>query len=234
MEQVRPRSALEYEVTVVVRGLCPPTTRLRRCPRIAILAVLVTGLALPAPSAFAHGNQFVCARVTIGDDGHVGLELTADYGDNPNIADADAAREVLREALRLQIGDDLVPLEKLGELRFSASDHYTDDSPVPSAVEPGPHRLVLASWQARLPGQRLVFVAKERTPLDVVMWQAGEKPSPGQSRWMLLIAGERSPAFVLTPAAANIPAGWFAGLALLAALPLLIWSRLRRRTSTFS
>ena len=195
-----------------------------------MLAVLVTGLALPAPSAFAHGNQFVCARVTIGDDGHVALELTADYGDNPNIADAQAARQVLHEALRLQIGDDLIPLERLGELRFSERDRYSDDSPVPSAADPGPHRLVTASWQARLPGQRLVFAAKERTPLDVVMWQAGRSPSPGQSRWMLLIAGERSPAFILTPAAASIPAGWFAGLALLVALPLLMWNRVRRRS----
>lgn len=202
---------------------------------IAIQAIMVAGLAFPAP-AFAHGNQFLCARVTIGDDGHVTVDLTADYGDNPNIADAQAAREVLREALRVQLGNDLIPLERVGELRFSERDRYSDDSPVPSAVEPGPHRLVIASWQARLPGQRLVFAAKERTPLDVVMWQAGEKSSPGQSRWILLIAGERSPAFILTPAAASIPAGWFAGLALLAALPLLalpllVWQRIRRRSS---
>lgn len=201
--------------------------------RIAMLAVLVAGLALPAPSAFAHGNQFVCARVTIGDDGLVALELTADYGDNPNIADAQEARQVLREAVRLRIGDDVQPLEHFGVVRFEDRQHYGDDSPVPSATEPGPHRLVTAFWQTHLPGQRITFTAKERTPLDVVMWRAGEQSTAGQSRWMLLIAGDRSPEFALTPAAMKIPSGIIVVLGALAVLPLLVWSwRRRERPAT--
>ena len=197
--------------------------------RIAILAVLVTGLALPAPSAVAHGNQFVCARVTIGDDGHLELELTADYGDNPNIANAQEAQQVLREAVRLHIGDDVLPLEHFGALRFENRQHYSDDSPVPSATEPGPHRLVTAFWQTRLPGQRIAFAAKEHTPLDVVMWRAGEQPTAGQSRWMLLIAGDKSPEFTLTSATNKIPFGLFAVLGAFAVLPLVVWNWRRRR-----
>jgi hypothetical protein len=163
--------------------------------RIAILAILVTGLALPAPSAFAHGNQFICARLTVGDDGRVALELTADHGDNPNIADATEARQALRDCLQVCIGDQRFPLEHFGRLSFAERQHYSEDSPVPLASEPGPHRLVTAVWSAYLPGQRLVFAAKEHTPLDVVLWRAGEVPEPGHSRWMLLIAGDRSPEF---------------------------------------
>lgn len=84
-----------------------------------MLAVLVTGLALPAPSAFAHGNQFIGAKLTVGDDGHVALELTADHGDNPNIADAAAARQVLRECLQVCIGSERFPLEHFAALIFA-------------------------------------------------------------------------------------------------------------------
>jgi hypothetical protein len=199
MEQVRSRVAVE-EAVKSIGGHRPPTTRLRRCPPIAILAVLVTGLALPAPLAFAHGNQFLCARVTIGNDGLVALELTADHGDNPNIADAAQARQVLRECLQIGIGDQRLPLEHFAPLHFTERDQYSADSPVPPAIDPGPHRLVVASWQARLPGQQIVFVAKERTPLDVVLWRAGDVPGAGQShsRWVLLIAGDSSPHFAAT------------------------------------
>ncbi len=167
--------------------------------------VLVAGLAVPAPSAFAHGNQFICARLTIGDDGVIALELTADHGDNPNIADAAQARQVLRDALRIQVGDSVLPLEHLAPLTFSERDSYRDDAPVPPSADPGPHRLVNATWQARLPDQRVVFLAQERTPFDVVMWQAGQQPSAGASRWLLLIAGDRSPEFRLRPAAVTTP-----------------------------
>lgn len=197
--------------------------------RIATLAVLVTGLALPAPLALAHGNQFVCARVVIGDDGYVALELTADYGDNPNIANAQEARQVLREVLRVRIGDEVLPLEHFGALRFEERQKFSDDSPVPSASEPGPHRLVTASWQTRLPNHTIIFAAKEHTPFDVVMWRAGEQPALGRSRWMLLIAGDKSPEFTMTSAATGISSSIFAGVAVLVGLLLVIWGWLRRR-----
>ena len=213
MERFWPRFALEYEVI----------------SRIATLAILVTGLALPAPLAFAHGNQFICACVTIGDDGHVALELTAVYGDNPYIADAQEARQVLREALSVRVGGEMLPLELFGELSFEERQQYTDDSPVPSASDPGPHHLVAARWQTRLPDQRIIFKAKEHTPLDVVMWRSGETVTSERSRWMLLIAGDKSPEFSMTPAAVGIPASIFAGMGIIAVLPLLMWSWIRRR-----
>jgi hypothetical protein len=216
VEQIWPRIALEYEVT----------------RRIATVAILVTGLALPAPLAFAHGNQFICVCVTIGDDGHVALELTADYGDNPYIADAQEARQVLREALSVRVGGEMLPLELLGELRFEERQQYGDDAPVPSASDPGPHHLVAARWQTRLPDQRILFKAKEHTPLDVVMWRSGEKVSSERSRWMLLIAGDKSPEFIMTPAAVSVPVGIFFGMGTMAVFPLLIWSWIRRRPKT--
>lgn len=193
MEQVRPRAALEEELN----------------HRIAILALLVTGLALPAPSAFAHGNQFICARVTIGDDGLIALELTADHGDNPNIADAAQARQVLRDVLRIQVGATVLPLEQLAPLAFSEHERYRADTPLPSAADQGVHRLVTATWQARLPAERVVFVAQERTPFDVVMWPAGQPASTDGPRWALLIAGDRSPEFQLRAASVTTPT-WLA------------------------
>ncbi len=190
--------------------------------RIAILAVLIAGLVLPAPLSFAHGNQFVCARVTISDDGHVALELTADYSDNPNIADAAEARQVLRECLQIGLGDQRLPLEHFAPLQFSERDQYSADSPIPPTSDPGPHRLVVASWQARLPGQRLVFVAKERTPIDVVLWRADDMPAPTQSRWVLLIAGDASPHFATTAVASLFGAISAQIMIMLLVFPLLV------------
>lgn len=213
MEQFWPRIALEYEV---IR-------------RIANLAILVTGLALPAPLAFAHGNQFIFACVTIGDDGRVALELIADYGDNPYIADAQEARQVLREALSVRVADDLLPLEHFGELHFEERQRYADDSPVPSASDPAPHHLVAARWETRLPDQHIIFKAKEHTPLDVVMWRSGETVTSDCRRWMLLIAGDKNPEFTMTSAAVGVPVGIFAGLGIIAVFPLLMWSWIRCR-----
>jgi hypothetical protein len=212
MEQLRARAALEHQVR----------------PRIAALAILGAGLAALAPCAPAHGGLFLCARVSLGDDGLVALELTADHEDNPVIADAEEARTVLRDALSLCLDDRCVPLEQLGALRFEARDRYGDDSPMPLAGNPGPHHLVVAHWQARLPGRQVAFAAKESTPLDVVLWRAGEVPAAGRSRWTLLIAGERSQVFTLS--AARLPAAAWPtlGLALLAGLSALAWSRARR------
>jgi hypothetical protein len=226
MEQVRSRPAVEQAVTVSIGGLSPPITRLRRRPaRIALLAILATGLALPAPSVFAHGNQFIAAKLTIGDGGRVDLELTADHGDNPNIADVAEAREVLRGCLQVCLGDERFPLEHFGPLIFSERQHYGDDSPLPLA-EAGPHRLVVASWRADLPAQRVVFAAQGHTPFDVVLWRAGGTPVSGTSRWTLLIAGDRSPEFIMTPASLRLPA-WSALLLVLPLMPL-IWHRVRR------
>lgn len=186
------------------------------------MAILIAGLALPAPLAFAHGNQFLCARVTIGDDGHVALELTADYSDNPNIADAAEARQVLRECLQIDLGGQRLPLEHFAPLQFAERDQYSVDSPVPPTTDPGPHRLVVASWQARLPGQQIVFVAKERTPLDVVLWRAGDVPTAAQSRWVLLIAGDSSPHFATTAMVSSSGAVFTHVMLLLLVFPLLM------------
>lgn len=211
-------------MTVSIGGLRPPITRFRRCPPSTFLVLLVMGLALPAPSAFAHGNQFLCARLTISDDGRVALELTADHGDNPNIADAAEAQQVLRECLQVCIGDKRFPLEHFAPLAFSERTRYSDDSPVPPTAESLPHRLVTATWAADLPGRSFTFAAKDRTPLDVVMWRGDQAPSPGGSRWMLLIAGDRSPEFT---AAVRATPWWIAVLPAVA-VALLGW-RLRRR-----
>lgn len=214
MESIWPRIALEYQV---IR-------------RIATLAILITGLALPAPLAFAHGNQFISACVTVADDGRIALELIADYGDNPYIADAQEARQVLREVLSVRVAGEILPLDHFGELRFDERQYYADDSPVPSASDPAPHHLVAARWETRLPDQRIIFASKEHTPFDVVMWRSGEKVTSERSRWMLLIAGDKSPEFTMTSAAVGIPMGVFAGMGIVAFFPLLIWNWIRRRS----
>jgi hypothetical protein len=193
--------------------------------RARLLPGLVA-LALAAPPASAHGNQILFARVEIGGDGAITLELTADHADNPFIADAAEARAVLGEALEVRLGAHRFALDQLGELRFEDRTSYSADAPL--AAGSGPHRLMTAVWRARLPGQDVTFAAKERTPLDVVLWRAGAPTPAGWSRWVLLIAGEASPVFTLTPATAAPVQSAALGLAMVLAAPLLAW-RWRRR-----
>ena len=164
------------------------------CLTAARLTAIVAGLALLAPRLFAHGNEYLFARLSINPDGEVVLELTADIA-NPLFTDEEHARTVLAEALRLRRADGFKRLDDISPLRFEHRDRYSADSPMTSATDTGPHHLLTAIWHASLPGQSLIFATPERTPHDVVLWQV---PPAGQSaEWKLLICGEQCTAIAV-------------------------------------
>jgi hypothetical protein len=195
--------------------------------KIAQAAIFLTGLVLPAPSAFAHGNQFLFACVTISEDGRVALELTADYTDNPNIENAAMAREVLEECLDICIGEKRYALSALGPVRFSSGTKYPADSPLPPDRDPTPHALVIAQWESYLPGQTVFFAAKKQTPHDVVIWRGDQPAQFGHSRWMVLIAGDRSQDFSV-PSGSSLSFWWILAFSGTIALALRFFWRIKR------
>lgn len=177
-----------------------------------LLAIVVAGLAaMPAPPLFAHGSGYLFARVAISADGGVVLELTADVGD-PLFGDGEPqARAVLGQALRLQRGGALRRLDEVGTLAFEPRAHHGADAPaLPGDGDgDGPHRLLTAVWRAHLPGETLVFATPERTPHDVLLWQA--QPSGPPLQWQLLISGERSRPIAVPGGAPPARAYWLGG-----------------------
>lgn len=190
------------------------------------LFLVIAGLALLAPQAWGHGNECLFARLAVGNDGEVVLELTADWNGNPLFIDESHARTVLSEALRVRQDGSLHRLDELGSLRFESRSQYSADTPMPPSPPTGDvavHQLLTAVWRTHLPGASISFVTPQRTPHDVVLWRvppAGESPLR-----MLLICGEQSPAFTVPMGKmAPSPQAYWLGGALLAALfPLIGW-----------
>ncbi len=183
-------------------------------------AAMAAGLLMTAPQLLAHGNECLFARVSLADGGDITVELTADVDGNPLIGDAGQARGILAGALEVRIGARRYRLEDLAALTWEQRTQLSDDAPVPPGTDAARHQLLTAVWHARLPGQTVSFVTPERTPHDVLLWDAAGCRVPGLPRWMLLICGEESRAYAL-PAATSTSALWLGVLALAVLVPML-------------
>jgi len=197
-------------------------------------AAMAVGLLATAPQLVAHGNECLFARVSQADGGDISVELTADIEGNALIGDAGQARGILAGALQVRIGERRYRLEDLGAVTWEQRTRLSDDAPVPPNANDSPHRLLTAVWHARLPGQIVTFVTPERTPHDVLLWDAVGSRAPGTPRWMLLICGEESRAYALSAISATSMTStttvlWLAVLALAALVPALGLMSARRR-----
>jgi hypothetical protein len=194
-------------------------------------AAMAAGLLVTAPQLIAHGSECLFARVSQADGGDITVELTADVEGNPLIPDALQARDILAGALQVRIGERRYRLEDLAALTWEQRTRLSDDAPVPPGTDASRHQLLTAVWHARLPGQTVSFVTPDRTPHDVLLWDAVAAPTPGRPRWMLLICGEESRAYALpaVSATSSTPVFWLAVLALAVLAPVLGFLGARRR-----
>jgi hypothetical protein len=199
-------------------------------------AAMAAGLLSTAPQLVAHGNECLFARVSQADGGDITVELTADIEGNPLIGDPGQARGILAGALQVRIGERRYRLEDLAALTWEQRTRLSDDAPVPPPADASPHQLLTAVWHARLPGRTVTFVTPDRTPHDVLLWDAGSTPATGRPRWMLLICGEESHAYALpaTSTTSSSPFSWLAALTLAVLVPALCflgaWRRLLSAT----
>lgn len=183
MEPVGPCVALELE-------------EMMRCVR-SILILAAGGAVLAPLCAFGHGAEFLSAKLTLLPDAEVLLEITADYGGNPLIADEVAAKAALLDPIRLQRDETLVPLAQLADASISQHDNWAEFAPasyLPSDTEAQSHALITAAWRWQSDAPEIVFEMPEGKLHDVLLWTRDETNPAAPPKWMLLLAGDKSKA----------------------------------------
>jgi hypothetical protein len=163
---------------------------------IRILAFVI----LPPAGAFGHGAEFLSAKLTLLPDAEVMLEITADYGGNPLIADEEVAREALMDPIRLRRDETLVPLAQVAAARVLQHDNWAEFAPgsyLPSDTEAQPHTLITAMWRWRSETPEIVFEMPKGKLHDVLLWTRDETNPDAPPKWMLLLAGDQSKALAV-------------------------------------
>ena len=187
----------------------------------AIHRLILAGAAFALPlSASAHGSEFLVGKVIVQTDGRVLLEVTADYGDNPMIANEDEAAAAVRSSLR-PAGD----VATLGEPRLEKRSQPDPDSPLPPdpMMTGKPHQLLTAVWQFTPNSRDVRFEVPQGAGQTVVLWTKNLRQPGEDPRWVMLVPGEQSPAIQIPPQATRTTL-WifsgFAGLTLIAGFSL--------------
>ncbi|WP_395735354.1 hypothetical protein [Prosthecobacter sp.] len=203
----------------------------------SIILILAAGGAVLAPlCALGHGTEFLSAKLTLLPDAEVLLEITADYGGNPMMADESAALEALADPIRLRQRDSLTPLNSLGTAKISQHQNWAEYAPasyLPSDIEGGDHSLITSAWRWRSSEPEIVFEMQKGKLHDVLLWTQDATHPEAPPRWMLLLAGDRS-----RPIPIQLPPWWRSwmvaavagGLLLLAAYFVSRNFTLRQRT----
>jgi len=162
------------------------------------ILILAAGGAVLAPlCVFGHGAEFLSAKLTLLPDAEVLLEITADYGGNPLIADESIAREALNDPVRLKHHETLVSLAELAAVNITQHDNWAEFAPasyLPSDTEAKPHTLITAAWRWRSETPEIVFEMPKGKLHDVLLWTRDQTNPDVSPKWMLLLAGDRSKA----------------------------------------
>jgi hypothetical protein len=160
--------------------------------------ILAAGGAILAPlCVFGHGAEFLSAKLTLLPEAEVLLEITADYGGNPLIADEAVAKEALMDPVRLLRGESLVPLAELSAASITQHDNWAEFAPasyLPSDAETQAHTLITAAWRWRSSEPEIVFEMPKGKLHDVLLWTRDQTNPDAPPKWMLLLAGDRSKA----------------------------------------
>ena len=162
------------------------------------ILILAAGGAIMAPlCVFGHGAEFLSAKLTLLPEAEVLLEVTADYGGNPLIADEAAAKEALIDPIRLRRDETLVPLAELSAASVTQHDNWAEFAPasyLPSDAETQPHTLITAAWRWRSSEPEIVFEMPKGKMHDVLLWTRDQTNPDAPPKWMPLLSGDRSKA----------------------------------------
>ena len=200
---------------------------------LRFIVQLIAGVASALPLlVYGHGGEFLEARLEV-QGGMVNLRMVAQYGDNPMIADEAEARQVLADALRIEVGTAGTNhrLDELAPLVMAPRAARDPESPMPPATDDHAHsdKLLEASWNWAATEENVSFFVPETSRQTVLFWM----PAPGEKspRWSLLVQGDRTPTiFVKRP--------WWrtrwatgVGVALAFLVTITAYLRLRRKSS---
>lgn len=165
------------------------------------ILILAAGGAVMAPlCALGHGAEFLSAKLTLLPNAEVLLEVTADYGGSPLIADEAVAREALIDPVRVRHHETLVPLAELSAVNNTQHDNWAEFAPasyLPSDTEAQPHTLITAAWRWRSETPEIVFEMPKGKLHDVLLWTRDQTNPEASPKWMLLLAGDRSKAIAV-------------------------------------
>ncbi|MDB6004718.1 MAG: hypothetical protein JWR15_1705 [Prosthecobacter sp.] len=160
------------------------------------ILILAAGGAVLAPlCAFGHGSEFLSAKLTLLPDAEVLLEVTADYGSNPMIADEPAALAALVDPVRVRHNETLVPLATLGPPSISRQQKWDEHAPSvyqTSDTNDEAHSLITSTWRWRSAEPEVVFEMPHGQVHDVLLWTHDAAHPEAEPKWMILQAGDRS------------------------------------------
>jgi hypothetical protein len=150
--------------------------------------------------ASGHGSEFLEARLDA-RNGVLRLEIIAEYGDNPMIANEAEAQGVLADALHVQIGMEKTKrrLAELSPLTMAPRAARDPRSPMPREDSGhGDHqhnKLLGASWHWAAPEGEVRFVVPETNRQTVLFWLY--EPDAAKPKWSLLVPGDSTPAITV-------------------------------------
>ncbi len=156
--------------------------------------LIFAGAAFALPlSASAHGSEFLVAKALVQTDGRVLLEITADYGDNPMIANEAEAATAVQRALRIADG-----AAKLAAPRLEKRTQPDPDSPLPPDpfMTGKPHQLLTAVWQIIPVSETLRFAVPDAAGQTVILWTKNLLHPEEKTHWVMLVPGEQSPPII--------------------------------------
>jgi hypothetical protein len=201
--------------------------------RSLILFILAGGAVMAPLFAFGHACEFLVARLELNGDA-LHLEITADYGGNPLIADEAAAREALQKILQVRSRGQGRTLEELAPLKFERRAEWDPLAPTAFAPAPDgqPHQLLTALWQWRADVGELSLAVPKGNLHDVLLWTRDEHLPGKQAQWMMLIEGENTPPIFIPRSS---PWKWLGGSAfVMAGLGLWFWRKSHTSRLSFS
>ena len=169
-----------------------------QCPVWWAFLMLFSGFVIPQ-AAFGHGSMFLIAKLEVLPEARAVLEISADHGQNPMIANEEEARAALLKCLHLREKDDFRPLDE-NAAKWSTGKKWRELAPesiLPPADDEDAHKLLTAKWELECVDPSLVFQAPKGSLQDVLLWMPAE---PGESpKWMMLLGGDVSREIAVLP-----------------------------------
>jgi len=191
-------------------------------------------LLLPA-LAWGHGAEFLGAKLQVLPARELLLEITADYGDNPMIADRAEAEAAIMNLLEVRWSGQSKALSALAPLTLEERTRPDPSSPLPTDESGTPHQLLTAVWRWTAPpdATELRFHVPASVSYNTVFWLEEAGVERERKKWSMLFGGDSTPPIQLAPLSSGSslsPALAFAVILCLSAALVVILRRTRSRT----
>lgn len=148
---------------------------------------------------WGHGSEFLGAKLSVLPSRELVLEVTADYGENPMIANREEAREALQHLLALEVAGARKLLLDLAPLAFEERKQPDADSPLPVDQSGKTHQLLTAIWRWQPPQEleAVRFHVPEEVNHATVFWLEETGVPKEKKKWSMLLGGDATPAVPL-------------------------------------